>query len=101
MQLSNKGYTLIELLIVIIMATLFTYFILNNKVEINETYHLFNSEYHLKKSYALANSEYIVYDKINNIRNKEKGNVNAAKTIHFDNGKRIIIELGFGVLNEE
>lgn len=101
MRLLNKGYTLIELLVVVFISSLFTYYMLNNKVEIDETYHLFNSEYNLKKSYALASSEYIVYDQINNISFNEKGNVNAAKTIHFDNGKKIIIELGFGVLNEK
>ena len=101
MRLLNRGYTLIELVIVLVIISLFSFFFMNNKFEIDERYHIFGNEYNLKKSYAIASSESIVYDAINNISFNEKGNVNAAKTIHFDNGKKIIIELGFGVLNEE
>ena len=101
MRLLNKGYTLIELLIVVIISSIFILFILNNTVEIDERYHTFSNEYYLNKSYALATGKNIVYDAINNISFNDKGNVNLAKTIYFDNNKRIIIELGFGVLNEE
>ena len=97
-RLLNKGYTMVEMLIVLVIISIFTLVTVNRIVEIDNTYYEFSNKYNFYKSIALANSEVINFDE--NIRFNTDGNVNQARTINFENGKKIIIELGYGVLSK-
>lgn len=95
----NKGYTLIEMLVVLALISIFSLLTLNKSLDIDEAYYEFFDEYNLYKSIALKDSNKTYYDY--DIYFNEDANVNRARTITFDNGKSIIVELGFGVLKYE
>lgn len=95
MRLWNKGYTLIELCVVIsILSILLVVINVQNKT-INMDYFEFISSFHFKQSEALANAERVISEEYNYEFNKQ-GNINHAQTFHFDNGKSIVVELGGG-----
>ena len=96
MQQLTKGYTLIELCIVISIISLFMAFHLNQMNEIDTEYYEFYDQYHFKQSQAIASSNRIESD-IYNYAFNEHGNVNHADTYHFKNGD-IVVELGSGTL---
>ena len=95
----NKGYTLVELLVVLSIISLFSILSFNNQINIDEDYYGFTYEYMFTKSIALVDSNKTSLDKYG-IWFYDNGNVNKAMTINFDNGKKKIVELGYGVISE-
>jgi len=95
----NKGFTILELCVVIIIMSIMTliYLPFSNFYE-NEEYS-FPDEYLLKQSEALMKSDdtYYVLDNGKEIFFNEKGNVRQAFTIDFDH-QTIVVELGGGRL---
>ena len=83
---------------VLTIISLFTLISVNKVVDIDDTYYEFSNKYNFYKSMALANSEDVYFNE--NIRFNNEGNVNMARTIYFENGKKIIVELGYGVLSK-
>lgn len=98
----NKGFTLIEMCIVVLSLSTLTLVCLPSFELKNTAWYLFPSRYFHKQSESILNSEenevecedgYIIYF-------NDKGNVRSAKTITI--GKRkIVVELGGGRLVEK
>ena len=95
-QQLTKGYTLIELCVVISILSLFMGFHLNQMNEIDTSYYEFYDQYHYEQSQAIAASKKVESNTYNYAFN-EHGNVNHADTYHFKNGD-IVVELGSGTL---
>ena len=71
-HLLTKGFTLLEMLIVISIISMIIMITFTNKISIDKDY------------YAISFNA--------------NGNVNKAQTIHFENNKDIVVELGGGRL---
>lgn len=97
MRISNKGFSLIEMCIVLFVISVFM-MLLPTNIHIPDTeYYMFVDEYLYLQSTAMNQAQPVSYD-IYNVRFNQKGNVNQAKTIYFQNNRFIIVELGGGRL---
>ena len=91
MRISNKGFSLIEMCIVLFVISVFM-MLLPTNIHIPDTeYYMFVDEYLMKQAQPVSFDIY-------NVRFNQKGNVNQAKTIYFQNNRFIIVELGGGRL---
>ncbi|MDI9517780.1 MAG: type II secretion system protein [Erysipelotrichaceae bacterium] len=106
-QLFNKGFVLLEFIVVFILISILFYFIVPMFKVKNYDYLLFDDYYLYIQSLSMANKEDnvlemdfdgISYDK--NVVFNEKGNVNQAQTIIFDNRKYTVM-LGTGKIVEK
>lgn len=99
MRSSNKGFTLAEVCLVIMMLSVFMMLCTPvSEVSLSSIYR-FPDEYLLKQSEALCRRKQTVYedDAGNTVIFNRSGNVRSARTLNF--GKRkIVIELGGGRL---
>ena len=97
MRISNKGFSLIEMCIVLFVISVFM-MLLPTNIHIPDTeYYMFVDEYLYMQITAMKQEQHVSYD-IYNVRFNQKGNVNQAKTIYFQNNRFIIVELGGGRL---
>ena len=96
-HLSTKGFTLLEMLIVISIISMIIIVTFTNKISIDKDYYAFASHYLFMQSEALRKSEKTFFDD-KNISFNANGNVNKAQTIYFENNKDIVVELGGGRL---
>ncbi len=96
----NKGFTLLEMLIVLSIVCLLFTITLTSKTHIDEDYYSFSSKYLYLQSEAMRKAEKISIDDYD-IYFNTKGNVNRAQTLTFSNFKKIIVELGGGRLVQE
>ena len=97
MHISNKGFSLIEMCIVLFVISVFM-MLLPTNIHIPDTeYYAFVDEYLYLQSTAMKQAQPVSFD-IYNVRFNQKGNVNQAKTIYFQNNRSIIVELGGGRL---
>lgn len=96
-HLSTKGFTLLEMLIVISIISMIIIVTFTNKINIDKDYYAFASHYLFMQSEALRKNEKIFFND-KNISFNANGNVNKAQTIHFENNKDIVVELGGGRL---
>lgn len=96
-HLLTKGFTLLEMLIVISIISMIIMITFTNKISIDKDYYAFSSHYLLLQSEALRKSEKSFFND-KNISFNANGNVNKAQTIHFENNKDIVVELGGGRL---
>ena len=86
-HLLTKGFTLLEMLIVISIINMIIIVTFTNKISIDKDYYAFASHYLFMQSEALKNISF-----------NANGNINKAQTIHFENNKDIVVELGGGRL---
>lgn len=104
-QFYNNGFTLIEMLIVIVILSSLYVFSLSSMKLRSFDYYDFYDAYLVKKSKAMLTGdpdEIIVNNK--QIRFNQNGNVNQANTIEFQIGPKVrkfTIQLGSGVLIEK
>ena len=97
MHISNKGFSLIEMCIVLFVISVFM-MLLPTNIHIPDTeYYAFVDEYLYLQSTARKQAQPVSFD-IYSVRFNQKGNVNQAKTIYFKNEHTIIVELGGGRL---
>jgi len=91
--LTNKGYTLIEMLLVIIVISLFALTGIYINKDYSYDYYDYLNEYLLKQSEAMLDRE----DKSMEygISFNSMGHINQARTIKFDN-RDLVIHLGNG-----
>ncbi len=99
-QVSNKGFTLLEMLIVLSIVCLFFTITLFHRTSIDEDYYSFSSKYLYLQSEAMRKAEKVSLEDYD-IYFNSKGNVNRAQTLSFSNFKKIIVELGGGRLVQE
>ena len=72
--------------------------LLPTNIHIPDTeYYAFVDEYLYLQSTAMKQAQPVSFD-IYNVRFNQKGNVNQAKTIYFQNNRSIVVELGGGRL---
>ena len=96
MHISNKGFSLIEMCIVLFVISVLM--LLPTNIHIPDTeYYAFVDEYLYLQSTAMKQAQPVSFD-IYNVRFNQKGNVNQAKTIYFQNNRSIVVELGGGRL---
>ena len=97
MHISNKGFSLIEMCIVLFVISVFM-MLLPTNIHIPDTeYYAFVDESLYLHSTAMKQAQPVSFD-IYNVRFNQKGNVNQAKTIYFQNNRSIVVELGGGRL---
>ncbi len=97
MRISNKGFSLIEMCIVLFVISVFMMLLPTNIHIPDIEYYMFIDEYLYLQSTAMKQAQHVSYD-IYNVRFNQRGNVNQAKTIYFQNNRFIIVELGGGRL---
>jgi len=102
----KKGYTLLELLVVMIVLSGLFLLTLNRDITLNLDQYYLASDILVKESQAILNHErqeiddyYNQYLK-GNLYINENGHINRAQTIDFDNHK-IIVHIGNGYLTYE
>ena len=86
-------------IVILALSTLFALVVPVHEFR-NNAYMTFPASYLLHQSYALASAQEheMVTDSGIRIIFNEKGNIRKAMTIPFENGRRIVIELGGGRL---
>ena len=89
-HLSTKGFTLLEMLIVISIISMIIIVTFTNKISIDKDYYAFASHYLFMQSEALRKNEKIFFND-KNISFNANGNVNKAQTINFENNKDIVV----------
>lgn len=92
----NNGFTLLEMLIVLVIMSIFLLLTGIYKVDYDEEYYLFPSIYLYNQSEAMLKAEKVYMDDYDISFNSE-GHVNRAQTLYFIN-KKIVVELGGGRL---
>lgn len=98
---SNKGFTLIEMCMAILIISLLTALYLPCADFAGTNYYTYADAYLLKQSEAMAGAYLTEYQDDGNgtVTFNPKGNVRSAMTLHFDDQERVIvIELGTGRL---
>jgi len=97
MRISNKGFGLLEMCILLFVISVFM-MLLPTNIHIPDTeYYAFVDNYLYLQSTAMKQAKSISFEEYN-VRFNQKGNVNQAKTIYFKNKRTIIVELGGGRL---
>jgi len=102
----KKGYTLLELLIVMIVLSGLFLIALNRDITLNLDQYYLASDILVKESEAILNHEKQEIDDYykqylrNDLYVNENGHINKAQTIDFDNHK-IIVHIGNGYLTYE
>lgn len=102
----KKGYTLLELLVVMIILCGLFLITLNRDITLNLDQYYLANEILVKESEAILTHQRQdiddYYNKYlnNNLYINENGHINRAQTIEFDNHK-IIVHLGNGYLTHE
>ena len=95
----NKGFTLLEMLLVVMMISSLTLLTLNNFKDLNNDHILFINEYLKTQTEALTKREELSIVE-HGIFFYKSGRVNQARTINI-NSHKIIIHLGNGYLTYE
>lgn len=96
--MNNKGFTVFELLIILIIATIISLLTVSNGKVLNMDHLYFMNEYLLKQSASL--SEYKPSSYEYDVHFNSMGRVRNARTINFGN-RKVIIHLGNGYLSHE
>lgn len=100
----NKGFTLLELIMILSMISVCTLLVLPFYKYPNFTIYDFSNQYLFLQSECIRNGKSESFDFDGQafykyeIRFNEKGNIRQAQTIHFENGKSIVSGLGGGRL---
>ena len=97
--MTNKGFTLLEMLLVVMMLSSLALLTLNNFKDLNNDHLLFMNEYLKTQNEALTRKEEMSLSKYG-IFFYKSGRVNQARTISINNHK-VIIHLGNGYLTYE
>ena len=100
---SSSGFTLLEVCIVLLCISVLSLLYLPAREMEVSSYYTFPDAYLLAQSEAIRKAEKTMYysdsSEVPDVSFNEKGNVNKAMTLHFENrSKDIIIELGGGRL---
>ena len=93
----HKGFTLIELCIVMILMSILFVFVAHNRISDTLSYYSFPANYLRKQSEAILEGKDVVLEDEYSIPFNENGNVKQAQTLHFRQGD-IVTELGGGRL---
>ena len=97
MRISNKGFSLLEMCVVLFVISVFMMLLPTNIHTLETEYYAFVDKYLYLQSTAMKQATSISFDEYD-IRFNQKGNVNQAKTIYFQNNRSIVVELGGGRL---
>ena len=97
MRISNKGFSLLEMCVVLFVISVFMMLLPTSIHLPNTEYYAFVDKYLYLQSTAMKQATSISFDEYD-IRFNQKGNVSQAKTIYFKNEHTIIVELGGGRL---
>lgn len=97
--MTNKGFTLLEMLLVVMILSSLALLTLNNFKDLNNDHLLFMNEYLKTQDEALTRKEELSLQE-HGIFFYKSGRVNQARTININNHK-IIIHLGNGYLTYE
>lgn len=97
MRISNKGFSLLEMCVVLFVISIFMMLLPMNMHMPETEYYGFVDEYLYLQSTAMKQAKSISFDAYG-VSFNQKGNVNQAKTIRFKNERTIIVELGGGRL---
>ena len=97
MRISNKGFSLLEMCVVLFAISVFMMLLPTNVHTLETEYYAFEDKYLYLQSTAMKQAKSISFEEYN-VRFNQKGNVNQAKTIYFKNKRTIIVELGGGRL---
>ncbi len=97
MRISNKGFSLLEMCVVLFAISVFMMLLPTNVHTLETEYYAFEDKYLYLQSTAMKQAASISFEEYN-VRFNQKGNVNQAKTIYFKNERSIIVELGGGRL---
>ena len=97
MRISNKGFSLLEMCVVLFAISVFMMLLPTNVHTLETEYYAFEDKYLYLQSTAMKQATSISFEEYN-VRFNQKGNVNQAKTIYFKNERTIIVELGGGRL---
>ena len=97
MRISNKGFSLLEMCVVLFAISVFMMLLPTNVHTLETEYYAFEDKYLYLQSTAMKQATSISLEEYN-VRFNQKGNVNQAKTIYFKNEHTIIVELGGGRL---
>ncbi len=97
MRISNKGFSLLEMCVVLFAISVFMMLLPTNVHTLETEYYAFEDKYLYLQSTAMKQAKRISFEEYN-VRFNQKGNVNQAKTIYFKNERTIIVELGGGRL---
>lgn len=90
---TNKGYSLIDLLLSLFVISSLTLLSLNHHSTLNLDHYYFLNEYLLKQSEVILNKQADIFK--NGITFNNMGHVNLARTIYFGDHE-VIIHLGNG-----
>ena len=96
----RNGFTLLECCIAIFIMSLLLLISLYSYELKETTFYTFMDEYLYNQSLAMKDKKIIIIprEEAADIHFNENGNVSMAKTIYFNNNRRIVIELGGGRL---
>ena len=97
MRISNKGFSLLEMCVVLFVISVFMMLLPTNIHSLETEYYAFVDKYLYLQSTAMKQATSISFEEYN-VRFNQKGNVNQAKTIYFQNNRSIVVELGGGRL---
>lgn len=97
--MTNKGFTLLEMLLVVMMLSSLALLTLNNFKDLNNDHLLFMNEYFKAQDGALTKREETSLSE-HGIFFYKSGRVNQARTLNINNHK-VIIHLGNGYLTYE
>ena len=97
MRISNKGFSLLEMCVVLFAISVFMMLLPTNVHTLETEYYAFEDKYLYLQSTAMKQAKRISFEEYN-VRFNQKGNVNQAKTIYFQNNRSIVVELGGGRL---
>ena len=97
MRISNKGFSLLEMCVLLFVISVFMMLLPTNIHTLETEYYAFVDKYLYLQSTAMKQAQPVSFD-IYNVRFNQKGNVNQAKTIYFQNNRSIVVELGGGRL---